>query len=117
MYGRELNQQQAQARSPRKIYYDLKNFFGGVNKQKRTETITMADGKKVKRKIETQIPFAASVKVEAKESEIVKTHECMHCGVSFARENGLVLHTKANHRKPDKVSVHTIHGVRTANMD
>ena len=58
-------------------------FFDSVNKQKRTKKTTMAYGMKVKKIIENQISFSCSAKFEAKESEIVKTRDCLHCGVSF----------------------------------
>ena len=45
----------------------------------------MAYGMKVKKMVVTQITFSASSNLEAKESEIYKTHECLHCGVLFAR--------------------------------
>ena len=46
--------------SKEKKYYYLKNFFGGVKKQKITEKRTTADGMKVKKIIKTQIPCADS---------------------------------------------------------
>ena len=46
--------------SKEKKYYYLKNFFGGVKKQKITEKRTTADGMKVNKIIETQIPCADS---------------------------------------------------------
>ena len=44
----------------------MNNFSGGVKKQKKTETTTMAYGMKAKKMIENQIPFDASEKFEAK---------------------------------------------------
>ena len=49
-------------------YSSLKNFIGGVKKQKKTDTTTTADGKKWKKMIETQIHFDDSANIEAKGS-------------------------------------------------
>ena len=56
-------------------YYSLKNLFGCLKKQKKIETTTAAYGAKVKKIIETKIPFADSANFEAKESENFKTHQ------------------------------------------
>ena len=45
----------------------FKIIFGGIREQKRVETTTMGDGTKVKKTVETQIPFDASEKVQTKE--------------------------------------------------
>ena len=67
--------------------------------------------------IETQITFADSAKFEAEETENVKTHDCLHCDVSFTRTNDLVLNKKAKHSRPNNVSVRIIYGVNTADVD
>ena len=95
-------------KAEKKKYYPLKNFFGDVKKQNITETTTTSDGMKVKKIIETKINFSGSANFEAKESETVKTNNCLHFGVSFARENGFALHKKAKHSRPDKVSIHNL---------
>ena len=51
-----------------KKYSSLKNFFGGVKKQKRTEKTNTADGMELKKMIETHIHFASSANFEAKEN-------------------------------------------------
>ena len=69
-------------------YYSLKNIFGSLKNQKRTNTTTAAYGAKVKKTIETHITFSASEKFEAKESKILKTHKFLNCGVLFAAQKG-----------------------------
>ena len=70
----------------------MKHFFGGVKKQNRTHTTTTAGGTKVKKMIETQIPFAASAKFKAKENKKSKTHKFLNCGVFFAAQKGKKYH-------------------------
>ena len=67
--------------------------------------------------IETQIPFSGSANFESRESKIVKTHNCLHCGLLFVSKNVLVLHKKSKHSRPEKVFFRITPGMRTDNVD
>ena len=82
--GNEISSKHNQEVQEKKEF-SLKNFFGDVKKQKITEKITTADGTKVKNTVETNIHFAASANIEAKESENFKTYDCLNCEMFFAR--------------------------------
>ena len=71
----------------------------------------------MKKMVETQIPFAASADFDAKEGEIFKTHNCLHCGVAIVIENDLALHRNEKHSRIDKLYVYSISGVSTAGVD
>ena len=58
-----------------------------------------------------------SANFDAKETKIFKTHDCLHCDVSFTRTNDLVLNKKSKHSRPNNLSVRIIFRVSTADVD